>query len=1177
MPIVNPKEDLKKYVNSIIDSIIKRNEGKVKQYEFLGPSDNIEQLVNEFSEAIKDGKSALEAFVEILYVENKVTIEQLRTIPDLINAGNSFIPSTSNFDHGNDYGLNLQLLLSRKILFDDIKSINDINKPLKYKNIKKDILDGSTTLENKRFEFHNKSELESAGQYKKLRKSIEDQINRILKEGGVEKAKKLSQSLASIDQDFKKYNDLKVNHKYNTHMMSCYEFLLNETKDKLLRIFNEKRSIFSNDGLTTSYKAIHKTIKEIQVDIGQSQRRREALPIKPSDRNLGESIIELLMSKNKDSIESVFECIKKFNLSQRVDFINVYHRVFQPGLAYKARFNDESSETVNHLIDKIALNVKANIDKEVSLQFQKWFEVMSYTLASEDSRFDNGFNCPVVDFQDAPVEKKAMAERLTQAASFNQLMFQADKSGGAHSAGPLGGVYLRHYIQSGKLHSQQSLIKQANENGSIKLLDNMREAWGGFYVNSLAPNNNASISLVTKPYGKAGVANDVYVESHYFKNFVSAHQAAHENLKEVPKRAPAKYCGQLIHDPLLGNPHFQEGIKEYVSKNRVSMTSLARATFPRWLAGDKQDHTENVGFAEVNGKIEFVSLDFGGAGRRPYSDSVANLKTEEMDSDFSSDLFPFKGKGNKLGACYARALPLEFYLHPDYIQEGKKILAEARENSASMLQDNAEHMKAKFGDKAFNQFSAAFGRSGTVNATNFESFIDEKNNSRIRSLENFVLELELWNLIKAENVTDIKSFFKSNASFNFPYVTDIEGTKGEFTSKNLRVLFQEDGSKVTPEFIAQVVKMAIDQKRGKQEVTGHAVKLACSLYQKEKDVKKGRYNPFRNDSALFKDLTKWAHKHEEHTELVYKDKLELITMIHQHREATTENSASRKPAQLLLKTLCPIDGDNDGSLAFGALMAISDNSLNALMKALGWDGVKDHIHVESKAAMNWKMQLSGSNPDESSSYDVSAAAGENSYRTPSSSTSANESQRDHLSTPLLQYRVNDQRSHDYQEQKYQQEPSAPLSSLQHQDGGNRQTRLNAGKRLFQTSHDTQGRGASLPIVNQNYSASVSFSTSRLSPDFLTYDSSTPTNEALPSTVASAGASFLNINTNETEEKSNPPLSTSSPENLAKVLAVSTPNAAMIEALSSMKLMLTQMNQMMYMFNGLMEKMSVPAA
>lgn len=1140
---------IEKETNQVINNRRVNNKSFLKDDKEL--KEYVESIVtSHFINYSDSSVSYYQRFISILLEHGKVSVSQIKNISPYFS---SFMPINHEKEENSidEYALNLKLILSGKVDFDDFVNMH-INQPLNNKAIKQKIYDGTTTLEAARIHYYKNDELQSAKYYKKLRLSIEDQIDRIRNDGGEDKADELSKELKLIDEKYALHIDEKTKNKYYTEVENSYEFLVRNTKNILLNIFDKKRHSVSTLGnaKSRSYGVILKTIEEIEeeiekgnksdIKVGNFEPRKE--PFNPYGHTLGGFLIQLLSSNDKDSIANAIENIKKLNVDMKLAFVNTYNRIFNVGVSNQKHFYDEENcdALLNNIRDGIRVNKSVNRpDKELTQA--RWVEVLSYTLAAKNPLFDNAFNTPVVDFID---DKEKMHARLTQAASFKQLVFKSEKKGGTHSAGELGGVYLRHYKRDGKLHTQESLIKQASEKNSVKDIDNMREAWGGFYTHSLAPNNNALISLVVKPNGTKGVAADVYIESQYFKSYISAHQAAYDALEiKAPDRSKAKFAGQKINLPLLGSPKFKEGLRKYVKHERVDLTSLADVLIPNLLAGNKQVHTENVGFGKVNGKMAFVGLDFGGAGRRPFSDSAADLKKDtELDEDFSDEIHLFKGRGNKLGACYARAYPIEFFLDERFIARSLQILGEAKGKSAGMLEKNIEHIEANFGKEGLAKLSASFKKKD--NTEDFSKFISAKDLNRITSLENSIKDLQLWNAIKSNDEAKLKDFFSKNPNYKL-YDEKVVG-KHTFHSKNLRVLSEEDNFPNKARCIDTAARM-YDEVRNGSKLTSRVVRQACEQYQKDKDVRK-KYNPFRNDSTLFKELNKWLLKHDDKIELKPKDKLELILLIDANIEAITDNSVSRKPAELLLQSLGFTNGNIDNRDILKSLKNISHDIIEKILASeMPVNRFLTKVESNNEAASRTISQPSLSSPSYSANsallesqrqaYDSDVASGTRSYASPTPSSMDVARQ----ASPSLSVDYNDRN---------------PLSDSQAR-AHNAQSGVSANIYVTPSSVKVGAMlnngglfGASFSQHSQYGDASATRAYYKLHEHEHEYQDEEKKSEATAQVASSDRQVALVIDNSPSSHNSSQPLSSPSPANVAPVGCVETPNHARDMAIAS---------------------------
>lgn len=1151
------------------------NNRRINNKSFI--KDDVESIVTSYFINYSDNSdSYYQRFISILLAHGKVSGSQLKNPSQDFS---SFMPINHEKDGDSidEYALNLKLILSGKVDFDDFVNMH-INQPLNNKAIKQKIYDGTTTLEAERIKFYKNDELQSLKNYKKLRLSIEDQIDRIHNDGGEDKADELSKELKFIDEKYSLHIDEKIKNKYYTEVENSYEFLARNTKNILLNIFDKKRHSVSTLGnsKSRSYGVISKTIEEIneeikikkvkENDIKPGHSEASQAPLNPSGHTLGGFLIQLLSSNDEDSIANAIENIKKFNVDMKLAFVNAYNRIFNVGGSNQKLFYDEKN--CDRLLDNIHNDIfhknnSDNIQDKESNQ-AKWIDVLSYTLAAKNTLFDNAFNTPVVDFID---DKEKMHASLTQAASFKQLVFQSEKKGGTHSAGELGGIYLRHYQCDGKLYTQESLIKQASKGASVTILDNMREAWGGFYTHSLAPDNNALISLVIKPNGVKGVAADVYIESQYFKSYVSAHQAAYAALgKKAPDRSKAKFAGQKIDTPLLGRPKFKEGLLKYVRGNGIDPASLADVLIPNLLAGNKQVHTENIGFDLVNGKRIFVGLDFGGAGRRPFSDSAADLKKDtELDEDFSDEIYFFKGRGNKLGACYARAYPVELFLDERFIAQSLRILEKAKANSEVMLTDNIAHIKENFGDDGLADLSASFKKKG--NQEEFKDFIIGKDIKRINSLVNRIKDFQLWNAIKSGEEAKMREFFSKNSNYKLYDESVID--KHIFRSKDLRVLSEEDNCFNKATCIDTAARM-YDEVRIGSILTSRVVRQACEQYQNDKDVRK-KYNPFRNDSTLFKELNKWLLKHDDKIELKPKDKLELILLIDANIEAITDNSVSRKPAELLLQSLGFTNGNIDNKDILKSLKNISHDIIEKILASeMPVNRFLTQVESKNEAASLTKRQLSLSSPSysENASLLASSYDGTHTYDTPTPPSMDVARQ----TSPSLSVDHNDRspfsdsQARAYHTQSgasvniyanvssYSQYGSAsatsPLSDSQTQTY-NAQSRINANIYATPSSIDVGNQLKTISVFNQAFSQHSQYgvaSATRQSSNLNEHEEEEKKNGAIPHVVPSYKQAALKINN---ASPSSQPLSSPSPAHVAQVGLVGTPNHALDVAMASM--------------------------
>lgn len=800
--------------------------------------------------------------------------------------------------------------------------------------------------------------------YHQLRLAAEQQIDRLTKHydpTSIEKAQGIAQRLVQIEQ-------LWLNNE--TTYQSPWQTALFETNNLFSFLNTTKRWPDRQDKETNSYKAISDALNESTNLLAKSTiLAQETQPENFPEHRLGPHLLRLLTSSDDSNITHGLESLRGLSERHQHALMNAFKNLVfteeskaEAFLPFTTRTTIPHPEKEPEAFQQLALLFK----NPNSHRLEKG---LRYALASTEPGRPNAYETPVVDLSDkTPITAHVIAQHKFS-DSMTDAVFKSPKSGGANGAGPLGGVYIRYYLdQNHQLQSQLSLIKQATDHGQPNLTDNMRECWGGIYGARLVTDNFAPTTLVIIPGGKAGEPAAIYVESTYIPGFIDVHHAAYTALgyteKTMPKRAKGRNGGQDILHPKPGseklfgdNTQFQEGLIKFVQQcieDRVAkegitsaqaekdiMASFARAIIPRLLLGDKQIHTENVGFGLVNGHLEFVSLDFGGAGRRPFNTSGLHKNTE-LCGEFCDEIEPFNGKGNKHGACYALAFPLDFYLHEGFIEETRNIIANARNHQEKYFDETIEEMTEKLGKPAVlkhfaNEYKKfANGQPAFQSPAEFKTFYLDKQEKRLQSLEKFALELELANIIKNTNAVGraaaFEDFFKKHPDYQLNWVS----LSGEvlLSSKVLRTALEKFSSEaLRPEQISQALVNAFAKASSPRNAKPNAVKKeaiqAClNQYEAEKDLYGDDPQSTKASWVMQGIQQRLTTKADE---LSNDDKQQLLLYIHSYGHKWHRISEHKATYRALTQIICAIYGiesdETHGKKMYKNLMSLSKKEL----------------------------------------------------------------------------------------------------------------------------------------------------------------------------------------------------------------------------------------------------------
>ena len=572
-----------------------------------------------------------------------------------------------------------------------------------------------------------------------------------------------------------------------------------------------------------------------------------------TERSLGETLCFQLISEGEfrqKGLKGLTHLINTLGKEHRLEFVRLFKKEF------KAEF----------ALDNYKLNVE-RLDQLITVntaQFtsQKWHHLLRTFFAPHKEGFENFFDCPLPQIRANAAEDEKFANKQTIGKVFarqvpmKNAFFVSKKSGGDNNPGPHGGNYLLAYLdENDEIQSQMLLYKQATDNDLPNNRENMAESMGATLGAAFGKEHIATVMVTLSPdaNGQTGNPADAYCASVFSKDFEDILSAAHNYIdKAVPKRPLGKGCGQKINRPVNmlggknigGAPDFQKGIVAMINgytehdhthppqhetdeeqgqrlaQKKLYLTSLAKAQMIALLMGDTQGHLENVGVATMaNGTKQFVRIDHGPTGRRPFKPSMfgkringlfAWANTQESDQEFSNHIFPFTGLNKKQGVCYLRAFPLELLTSEAYTTETLRIADTDPEELKSALNDWIAKTVGFYGKDAFvNEFANEFRPRKKFNAKSetldvaiekFKTFYLDKMKLRQESIKSFAIELTLKRISALPKKHEREKQLRSLIDAHQDYFTSFEKTLKHYAhSKVLRTLA------LKPTFINEII------------------------------------------------------------------------------------------------------------------------------------------------------------------------------------------------------------------------------------------------------------------------------------------------------------------------------------------------------------------------------------
>lgn len=535
----------------------------------------------------------------------------------------------------------------------------------------------------------------------------------------------------------------------------CKQFYPDISLEKLNNIYatyaiGDKKQASPKKGGIKIYQELSKlkeTGKNLYDEIARSKQEYQECYKEHKGRN------------NQKDKEALKKTIK--NLSKQLKECNKKSKKLQAKL-----YNDEQKPIVKKELAEIYAQIRnLAAAQDVPMLSGSKQEILSGPMrpileslcASPDDCIGNLFNAPSVRLESEEPTLSELRSAFQSSLKISDCLYISPKSGGANDPGQYGGNYLLCYqTADGTIRSQVVFFKQATDDGFANHRENIAEVMAGHIMNGVVGDHAAAIILATpeKKGEKDSNPEDVYVGSFFFKKFSDFHTEAHSIINApAGKRGKGSLGGQNINN-YFGNPNFQHGFNELAKTFNV--TNLAKALMVNLLVGNYQIHTQNGGLAELAGRKEPVTFDFGGAFRRVFITKYRPApKSVEQPGQFPKAVHPYQTKGRKYDVAYLLAFPEEIRESAEFING---IDAIARFNNTTLCEciDAAVNYSIHYyGEAAFLENFAGeldttqreITRNGSldkqVEAT--KAFLHNRLFSRQLSLRGFCLERQLLN------------------------------------------------------------------------------------------------------------------------------------------------------------------------------------------------------------------------------------------------------------------------------------------------------------------------------------------------------------------------------------------------------------------------------------------------
>jgi hypothetical protein len=260
----------------------------------------------------------------------------------------------------------------------------------------------------------------------------------------------------------------------------------------------------------------------------------------------------------------------------------------------------------------------------------------------------------------------------------NNARWFSTKSGGANNPGEEGGQY-RHVYQdaNGILRFPIVFYKEPTDDdknnpggpGIINFQEGIAEVMGGRMMNKLF--GDISAPLYANPLTGSDGTKHVYVASVYHNKFSDLHTIAYQYLGATEnvhfRKRKHKYeswgiyeksrdaykaifldDGDYTHkvktnytDPTSGKKT-EKVITTFTADKAELRRSLGTSIMSSIYVGNYQVHSENLGFGEINGKMQVVSLDYGGAMRPDYKNLLPGVTAPKAHGRFERSVSPQK-------------------------------------------------------------------------------------------------------------------------------------------------------------------------------------------------------------------------------------------------------------------------------------------------------------------------------------------------------------------------------------------------------------------------------------------------------------------------------------------------------------------------------------------------------